>query len=114
MRKTSLFASTTALLGLALLTWASLGRAQQQGPAEKVGGALDNAGRAIKRGLEDAGNAVRESFDRTRASVNNMEVASRVYSRLHWDKALTNASIELEMQPGGIVVLRGSVPDAAA
>ena len=43
-----------------------------------------------------------------------MGVESRIYGRLHWDKALTNAPIQLEVQPGGVAVLTGSVPDATA
>lgn len=43
-----------------------------------------------------------------------MGVISRVYSRLHWDKALTSAMLELEVKAGGVVVLRGVVSDSAA
>ena len=43
-----------------------------------------------------------------------MEVVSRVYSRLHWDKALTTSNMELEVQAGGIAILTGIVPDEAA
>lgn len=102
-----------ALMGLAVVAWAAHGRAQQ-GPAEKVGEVLDNTGRAIKRGVQGAGATVREGFERTRESVNQMEVASRVYSRIHWDKVLNTSTIEVEVQPGGIVVLRGVVPDSSA
>jgi osmotically-inducible protein OsmY len=37
----------------------------------------------------------------------------RVYSRLHWDKALHSSSLTVRME-GTAVVLRGTVPDAAA
>jgi osmotically-inducible protein OsmY len=36
-----------------------------------------------------------------------------VYGRLHWDKALSDASIELSVS-SGVVTLRGAVPDTAA
>src|SRR5208337_2773539 len=43
----------------------SVGRAQQdQGAAEKVGSKLDEAGRSIKKGLEEARDAIREQFAR--------------------------------------------------
>jgi hyperosmotically inducible protein len=103
-----------AILGLTLVSWGALGLAQQPGAAGKVGEVLDNTGRAIKRGVQGAGTSVRDGFARTRLSVQNMEVVSRVYSRIHWDKSLMAAMLELEVQAGGVAVLRGVVPDAAA
>ena len=91
-----------------------VGRAQQdQGPAEKAGSKLDEAGRSFKKGLEVARDAVREQFERARSSVHNMDVASRVYGRLHWDKTLTTSTLHLDVQ-GGVATLRGAVPDAKA
>jgi osmotically-inducible protein OsmY len=86
---------------------------QDQGPAEKAGSKLDDVGRSIKRRLESAGDAVREQFERARESVHNMDVASRVYGRLHWDKTLTTSTLNLDVK-GGVVTLRGTVPDAKA
>ena len=99
---------TLALVGMAGIGWA------QQGPVGKVGQALDGAGKSIKRGVLGAEAAVQDSFARTRASVHNMEVVSRVYSRLHWEKSLTTANLDIEVRADGIAVLRGVVPDAAA
>lgn len=102
------------LMGLAavgiLAAW-GYGATAQQGP---VGQGIDNAGRSIKRGFQSAGNAVQGGFLKTKTSVHNMEVASRVYSRLHWDKALTTSNLELEVSNGGIATVTGVVPDAAA
>ncbi|AGA29519.1 BON domain-containing protein [Singulisphaera acidiphila] len=103
-----------AALGLSVVTGSALSLAQQPSPAEKVGEVLDETGRAIKRGVQGAGATVRDGFARTRTSVQNMEVVSRVYSRLHWDKSLTTATLELEVQAGGIAVLRGVVADSTA
>jgi hypothetical protein len=86
---------------------------QEQGPAAKAGSRLDDVGRSIKRGLDNAGEAVREQFARARSSVHNMDVASRVYGRLHWDKSLATSSLDLDVK-GGVVTLRGAVPDARA
>jgi len=97
----ALGAVTTAALTWGCVAWA------QQGP-------IDNAGRAMKRGFQSAGQAVQGGFIKTRTSVHNMEVVSRVYSRLHWDKALTTSSLELEVRDGGVAILTGVVPDAAS
>jgi hyperosmotically inducible periplasmic protein len=108
------FATATLLVTAVVATWALGGRAQPQGAGEKVGQKLDEAGRRIRRGAEQVGAGVREGFDRTRAAVHNMGVQSRVYGRIHWDKALTDAAIELEVKADGATVLRGTVPDVAA
>ena len=42
-----------------------------------------------------------------------MDVASRVYGRLHWDKTLTTSTLDLDVK-GGVATLRGAVPDAKA
>ena len=75
---------------------------------------MNDAGRAVKRGFQTAGQAVSNGFQKTRTTVHNMEVVSRVYSRLHWDKALTSATMEIEVQAGGIAVLTGVVPSEEA
>ena len=113
--------TTVTLSVLATMLMAGFGWAQQQiqpeprqGPIGKVGQALDGAGKSIKRGVVGAENAVQESFARTRASVHNMELVSRVYSRLHWEKALITANLDIEVKADGVAVLRGTVPDAAA
>lgn len=101
-----------AAFALALAFVASNQSAQaQQGP---IGQGLNDAGRAVKRGFQSAGQAVSGSFQKTKTTVHNMEVVSRVYSRLHWDKALTGASVEIEVQAGGIAILTGIVPTEAS
>jgi hyperosmotically inducible periplasmic protein len=97
-------------LATALIAWAGPAQAQQ-GP---VGQGLNEAGRAVKRGFQTAGQAVSNGFQKTKNTVHNMEVVSRVYSRLHWDKALTNATMEIEVQAGGIAILSGAVPSEEA
>ena len=68
----------------------------------------------MKRGFQTAGQAVSGSFQKTRDGVHNMEIVSRVYSRLHWDKALTGSNMEIEVQAGGVAVLTGAVPSEEA
>jgi hyperosmotically inducible periplasmic protein len=101
------------MLALCVASWVGIGRAQQEGAAEKAGEKLDNVGRKIKKGLEKAEDAVREGFHRTRESVHGMGVVARVYGRLHWDKALHTSPLTIRVEDGALV-LRGAVPNAAA
>lgn len=111
MGKTHLVIGST-LLGAVVVAWAGVGRAQQ-GVGEKVGESLDDAGRVIKRGLQQTGETVRESFARTKTSVQNMGIESRIYGRLHWDKDLNSSLIELEVKDASVAILKGVVPTAA-
>ncbi len=85
-----------------------------QGVAERVGEKLDQVGRGLVRGAQDLGAEVRNRFEVVRTDVSRMGVQSRVFSRLHWDKSLHSARIEVHMMRDGGVLLRGVVPDAAA
>jgi osmotically-inducible protein OsmY len=87
--------------------------AQDQGPATKAGQKLDEVGRSLKRGLQDAGESLRSQFARARESVHNMGIESRVYGRLHWDKLLADAALDIQNQ-NGVVILRGTVANAKA
>ena len=98
------------LAGSLVSAWGCMAWAEQG----QVTQGLDNAGRAVRRGFQSAGQAVQGGFIKTRTSVHNMEVVSRVYSRLHWDKSLTTSNIELEVTNGGIATVTGVVPDDAA
>ena len=42
------------------------------------------------------------------------EVLNRVTQRVEWDKQLTGSTLQVEVQPGGTVVLKGSVMSEAA
>ena len=43
-----------------------------------------------------------------------MGVQGRVYGRLHWDKALEGATLDISVRDGQVVVLAGKVATAAA
>jgi hyperosmotically inducible periplasmic protein len=96
------------------LTWAYVGRAQDPGTGQKVGEKVDSAVQDIKSGLKKVGDAAKEQFGKAKASVNNMTVESRVYGRLHWDKALNDATLELSTTDDGVITLDGTVADAKA
>jgi osmotically-inducible protein OsmY len=102
------------VLAVAALTisWASPVQAQETG--KKVGEKLDEVGREIKAGLNRAGNAAKEQFARAKSSVQAMGMESRVYGRIHWDKALNDAVIDLTATGDGVVTLDGTVADARA
>ncbi len=68
----------------------------------------------IKRGFNNTVDGLKEQFARAKASVQAMGVQARVYSRLHWDKALNTAEIDTEVSREGLVTLRGAVADAKA
>ena len=96
------------------LTWAYAGRAQEPSTGQKVGEKIDGAVQDIKSGFRKAGNAAKEQFAKARTSVHNMGVESRVYGRIHWDKALNDATIELTSTEDGVITLNGTVADAKA
>jgi osmotically-inducible protein OsmY len=100
------------VLGLSLSS--GVGVAQQTGVAEQIGEKLDSFGRGIVRGAQDVTETVRKKFEVVRTDVGRMGVHPRVYSRIHWDKTLQGSRIEVHMLRDGVVLLRGTVPDAAA
>ena len=42
------------------------------------------------------------------------ELLDRITQRVEWDKRLTGSTIEIDVQPGGAVFLKGSVPSDEA
>lgn len=88
--------------------------AQTKSTGQSVGETLDRTARSVRQGLRDTAEGVREQFNRARASVQAMGVQARVYSRVHWDKALYGSDIALDVSRDGVATLRGAVPDAAA
>jgi osmotically-inducible protein OsmY len=106
-----------AALGLALTGGTyGVGDEPRNPPAaapKSAGEQVDQAVQSTKRGVQKAGETLREEFERARASIHDMGVHGRVYGRLHWDKDLTDSKIEIEMQ-GGTAVLRGTVQSLQA
>lgn len=90
-----------SLLTLAILSTATFG---QDGPLRRAGRALDNAGRNIRSRVET-------EVARGQISAQERDVLYRVTRRIEWDKQFAGSTIQLEVQPGGSVVLRGSVRD---
>jgi hypothetical protein len=79
----------------------------QPGVGERVGESVD-------RGLSRLGEKLRRGWADIRRSVDELTVQGRVYGRLHWDKALASAPIEISVQNENIVTLTGAAPDESA
>jgi hyperosmotically inducible periplasmic protein len=114
MRSQLVLAGIVSLTVLGLSFRAGVGLAQQTGVAEQIGEKLDSVGRGIVRGAQEVTDTVRKKFEVVRTDVGRMGVHPRVYSRIHWDKTLQGSRIEVHMLRDGVVLLRGTVPDAAA
>lgn len=88
------------------------------GPAARVLHAQETTaeaiGKKIDRGVNLLTNELRQTWDQVRATVDRMGVQGRVYGRLHWDKELTEATIDIEVREDHTVVLKGSVPNRSA
>ncbi|QEH32724.1 periplasmic protein [Aquisphaera giovannonii] len=88
------FVVATALVGTPALA--------QDGPLNRVGRALDNAGRNVR-------NRVETEVARGQAYAEERDLLYRVTRRLDWDKPLVGSTIRIEIRPDSSVVLRGSV-----
>ena len=99
---------------LALLLPGGVALVPAQEAGKRLGERLDQAGREARGGLNRAGREVKEQFAAVKASVENMGVESRVYSRLHWDRALNDATIDLSVTEAGVVTLNGLAANTRA
>jgi osmotically-inducible protein OsmY len=81
---------------------------------ESTGQKLEDAVQSIKRGAREAGETIQQQFQHARTSVHNMGVSGRIYGRLHWDKDLQGAKVDLDVTENGVATLTGTVPDAKA
>jgi len=84
---------------------------QPKGAGEVIGEAVDSVVKGIKRGARATTETLQEQYQKARASVHNMGVQARVYSRIHWDKELVDDKIDVEFKDG-TAFLRGAVGTA--
>jgi hyperosmotically inducible periplasmic protein len=92
-------ALSVALASLALISSAALA---QDGPLNRVGRALDQTGKNIRSTVET-------EVARGQINAQERDVLNRVGKRIEWDKLLAGSTLRLEIQPGGVVILQGSV-----
>jgi hyperosmotically inducible periplasmic protein len=83
-------------------------------PAPNPQGVGERVGESVDRGLTNLGQRIRKTWAEFRKSVDELSVQGRVYGRLHWDKAIGSAPIEITVQNENVVTLSGSVPTEAA
>jgi osmotically-inducible protein OsmY len=109
-----------AILSLAIVgivTLQSLAAESQvivQTPGANAQGVGERVGETVDRGLTNIGNRLRKTWADFRKSVDELSVQGRVYGRLHWDKAIASAPIEITVQNENVVTLSGSVSNEAA
>jgi hyperosmotically inducible periplasmic protein len=109
----SLLLAAFALLSCLAITRAQDPQPPDTAPKSTVKDKLDSAVDSVKRGAQSAADAVKEQYHRARESVHGLGEHGRVYARLHWDKHLQEAKIEITVK-GGVATLTGTVPTAKA
>ena len=98
----------TAVAGICVLS----GIMAVQSTAED--GIGEQIGKKVDRGLNTLVGELQKEWAQLRQGIEKMGVQGRVYGRLHWDKALQNASLDVEVDEGQVVVLNGRVPTSEA
>jgi hyperosmotically inducible periplasmic protein len=104
---------SASVLGLVMLACTAAGQ-EPAGTGAQLKEKAQEAVKAVKKGVNAAEEGIRQEYDRARAGIHSMGVASRVYGRLHWDKALHDSKIDLTVQNDGSVTLTGTVADSKA
>jgi len=74
----------------------------------------ETIGDKINRGVSRIGEELRQGWAEVRKSVDKLSVEGRVYGRLHWDKELADATIDIQVHDDHMVVLTGSVDSQSA
>src|SRR5262245_35697993 len=92
------------------------GAAAAQAPTQPKGaqGTAERIGEQIDRGLTQIGAELKQAWAEARQSVEKMGVQGRVYGRLHWDKALEGAALDISVRDNNVLVISGKVANAAA
>jgi len=83
----------------------------QYGIADRVGQALENAGRNVRMGVQNAVEAGRGGIP---VVAYENPLVARVYARLQWEKLLAGSTLELEVRDDGTAFLRGEVASKEA
>jgi osmotically-inducible protein OsmY len=104
--------TTGSLITLCLL--AAVASQSQETTGQRIGEKVDEAIGRFREGATDVAGQVRKAWEEARTKVEHLGVEGRVYARLHWDKALHDASISVEVSKDGGTTLRGTVPNAQA
>ena len=114
MTRSNGYRAALSFAALAALTMGVARGQQKEGLGERIGDKVKEEAAAAKRLAGRAGDSIRGEFERAKASVNALNVEARVYGRLHWDKSLEGATLDISMAKDGTVTLTGVVADLAA
>ncbi len=95
------------LIALVITAFAASTVSAQSGPLQRVGQALDRAGKTIRSDVEGA-------VARGQTSAQERELLNRISQRINWDKQVVNSTIQLVVAADGTIYLRGSVRSDAA
>ncbi len=101
--------ASSSLVALCLVAQPAQGE-ERSGVSEQV----DQVMERVCEGAKDVAERVRKGFEEARATVDRLSVEGRVYARLHWDKALQDASISVDVSKDGNTTLRGKVASERA
>jgi hyperosmotically inducible protein len=102
------------LTGLVVGLSCAVAEAQTPPLPQTQPGTAAQIGEKIDRGLSQIGAELSHAWADVRKSVEKMGVQGRVYGRLHWDKELEGANLEVAVRDNQIVVLSGHVATASA
>jgi osmotically-inducible protein OsmY len=68
----------------------------------------------VDRGVQRVESKLRETWSDITRATHRMTIQGRVYARLYWDKSLADAPFKVEPKNGGVIILKGSVPNHEA
>jgi osmotically-inducible protein OsmY len=86
----------------------------QEGVGERVGQQVDRVFGQLREEAGELAGDVRQGFEKARAAVDRMSVEARLYARLHWDKALSDAPISVDVDRDGVALIQGTVSSEEA
>jgi osmotically-inducible protein OsmY len=96
-----------SMLLVGLCGTAAVAQQPQKTPGETVGEKIERGVSRVKRELS-------ATWAQVRKSVEGLSVQGRVYGRLHWDKDLADATLDIDVRDTNVIVLKGSVNSAGA
>jgi hyperosmotically inducible protein len=109
----SLLFAAFALLSCLAITRAQDPQPPDAAPKPTVKEKLDSAVESVKKGAQNAADAVKDQYHRAIDSVHGLSEHGRIYARFHWDKHLQEAKIEISVK-AGVATLTGTVPTEKA
>lgn len=98
IRYSLFFAVVLAAILVATRAWS------QDGLGERIGQTIDKAAEQVRQEAGELAEDLRAGFAKAKNAVDRMSLEARVYARLHWDKALGDAELSVDIEDGAVVV----------